>query len=78
MKPRLGFAGQLLARAAAGLDRAVTLAVRVANPREDDEPGLGLGHEARVDALRAILARYENLDFTRFYPEPRVIDPTLR
>jgi hypothetical protein len=78
MKPRLGFAGQLLSRAAAGLDRAVTFAVRVANPREDDEPGLGLGHEARVDALRAILARYESVDFTRFYPEPRVIEPTLR
>jgi hypothetical protein len=78
MKRRLGLAGQLLARAAAGLDRAVTLAVRAASPELEDEPKLGLGHEARVQALRNILERYSALDFSGFYPEPRRIEPGLR
>jgi pimeloyl-ACP methyl ester carboxylesterase len=78
MKRRVGFAGQLLARAAAGLDRAVTLAVRVATPELDDESSLGTGHEARVQALRNMIARAETLELEHFYPEPRVIEPTLR
>jgi hypothetical protein len=78
MRQRVGLGGQLLARAAAGLDRAVELALRAAAPRLDDEPNLGLGHEARVTALERTLARYATLDLASFYPEPRVIEPILR
>jgi len=78
VRRRLGLAAHLLARAAAGLDRAVTLAVRVATPTGDDEPSLGSGHEARVEALRRILERYAALDLDAFYPEPRAIEPTMR
>lgn len=78
MKRRVGIAGQLLARAAAGLDRAVTLAVRVATPDLEHEPSLGTGHEARVQSLRNIVARTHTLDLTSFYPEPRAIEPILR
>ena len=72
------FAGQLFARAAAGLDRAVTLAVRASTPELDSDPSLGNGHEARVRALRAILTRYEALPSDDFFPAPREIEPTLR
>ena len=74
----MGLGGHLLARAAAGLDRAVTLAVRVATPTGDDERSLGTGHEERVEVLRAILARYDAQGLDGFYPEPRRIEPTLR
>jgi len=75
---RVGLAGQLLARAAAGLDRAVTLALRVTAPELETEPGIGTGHEARVGALRAIEARYAELDLSGFYPQPRRVEPVLR
>jgi len=78
VRPRVGFAGQLLARAAAGLDRAVTLALRAAAPELETEPGIGTGHEARVRALREIEARYAELDLSRFYPEPRRVEPLAR
>ncbi|HEY3498996.1 MAG TPA: alpha/beta hydrolase family protein [Polyangiaceae bacterium] len=78
MKRRGGLAGQLLARAAAGLDRAVTLAVRAASPGPEDEPSLGIGHESRMLALRGMLARYAELPLERFFPEPRAIEPSLR
>lgn len=78
MKRRGGFTGQLLARAAAGLDRAVTLAVRAASGDPEGEPSLGTGHEARVLALRGMLARYAELDLERFFPEPRAIEPSSR
>ena len=78
MRRRLGLTGQLLARAAAGIDRAVTLAMRVATPEFDPDPSLGTGHEARVKALEHILARYATLDLSHFYPEPRAIEPTYR
>jgi pimeloyl-ACP methyl ester carboxylesterase len=78
MRRRKTLAGKLLSRAAAGLDRAVSLAVRLATPPSDDEPGLGTGHEARVLLLEGIDARYQTLKLADFYPEPRDIDPTLR
>jgi pimeloyl-ACP methyl ester carboxylesterase len=72
------FAGQLMQRAAAGIDRAVTLAVRASNAHVDSDFPLGQGHEARVRSLRAILTRYEALPGDAFFPEPRVIEPALR
>lgn len=72
------FAGQLFARAAAGLDRAVTLAVRASTPELESDPSLGSGHEARVLALRAILNRYEAMPTDGFFPAPRRIEPALR
>ena len=78
MKQRSGLARHLLARAASGLDRAITLAMRVTIPELEVDPTLGSGHEARVEALQGILARYASLDLSGFYPEPRVIEPTLR
>lgn len=78
MKKRWGIAGQLIARAAAGIDRAVTVAVRVATPLGENEPDLGTGHEARVHALRSVEARYAASDLAAFFPEPRAIEPVLR
>jgi hypothetical protein len=75
---RLGLAKHLLGRAAAGLDRAVTLAIRAGTADHDTEQTFGSGHEARVESLRNALARYATLDLARFYPEPRAIEPTLR
>ncbi len=75
---RSGLARHLLARAASGLDRAITLAMRVTTPELGGDPTLGSGHEARVEALTGMLARYAALDLARFYPEPRAIEPTLR
>jgi pimeloyl-ACP methyl ester carboxylesterase len=72
------FAGQLIQRAAAGLDRAVTLAVRASNSEIENEPALGHGHEARIRSLRSILARYEALPGHTFFPEPRAIQPAIR
>jgi pimeloyl-ACP methyl ester carboxylesterase len=78
VKARRGLAGQLLARAAAGLDHAITLAVRAATPISDDEPSLGSGHEARVQALESAAARLESLDLETFFPAPRLIEPSAR
>jgi pimeloyl-ACP methyl ester carboxylesterase len=78
LRARRSFAGQLLARAAAGLDRAVTLAVRVAKPISDDEPSHGSGHEARVQALESVEARLASEDLATFFPEPREIEPSAR
>jgi len=78
LKKRLGLAGQLLARAASGLDRAVTVAIRVALPTGENEPDLGTGHEARMHALQAIEERLASLELSRFFPEPRRIEPVLR
>ena len=78
MKKRWGFASQLIARAASGIDRAVTVAVRAATPPGENEPDLGTGHEARVHALRSVEARYAASDLTTFFPEPRAIEPVLR
>ena len=78
MRRPSSLAGQLLARAAASLDRAVTLAVRVTSAEPEDEPALGSGHESRVRALRGILARHAELSLEHFYPEPRSIEPSLR
>jgi dienelactone hydrolase len=71
---RLG--SRLIARAAAGLDRAVTLAVRAGSPGpENDE--VPLGHEARVRLLTELVDRYAALDTTGYFPEPRAVDPAL-
>jgi pimeloyl-ACP methyl ester carboxylesterase len=75
---RLGLPRRLLSHAAAGLDRAVTLALRVAHAPTDYEPNVGTGHEARVLALQAIIDRFEALDLTGFFPEPRAIEPLER
>ncbi|HEV8549001.1 MAG TPA: hypothetical protein VGQ57_08235 [Polyangiaceae bacterium] len=69
---------KLVARAAAGLDRAVTFAVRVALPIPDDDPHLGIGHEERVAGLRAAVERLKSLELAGFFPEPRVIEPLER
>jgi pimeloyl-ACP methyl ester carboxylesterase len=78
MRRHRGFAGQLLARAAAGLDRAVTLAVRATSGEPEAEASLGTGHESRVHALERILARYAELPLDGFFPEPRPIEPSFR
>jgi pimeloyl-ACP methyl ester carboxylesterase len=78
VRPRRSLAGQFLARAAAGLDRAVTLAVRAATPLGDDAPSLYSGHESRVQALRDIDERLASFDLTTFFPEPRVVEPSAR
>jgi pimeloyl-ACP methyl ester carboxylesterase len=78
VRRRAGFGGQLLARAAAGFDRAVTLAVRATSAAPPEELPLGSGHEARVHALERILARYAELPLAEFFPEPRRIEPSLR
>jgi pimeloyl-ACP methyl ester carboxylesterase len=71
---RLG--SRLIARAAAGLDRAVTLAVRAGSPGpENDE--VPLGHEARVRLLTELVERYAALDTTQYFPEPRAVDPAV-
>ena len=75
---RLGLSRQLLARAASGLDRAITLALRAAYPPTDYEPNVGSGHEARVQALRAIAERLESLDLAAFFPAPRSVEPIER
>jgi len=78
MTKRVGLARQLFSRAAAGLDRAVSLAVfRVALPSDADATSVR-GHEARVEMLRAVEARYRSLDLAHFFPEPRQIEPALR
>jgi pimeloyl-ACP methyl ester carboxylesterase len=68
------FGSRLMARAAAGLDRAVTLAVRAGTPGPeiDDVP---LGHEARVRLLSDLVERYAALDTSDYFPEPRALDP---
>ena len=78
MNKRFGLSRQLLVRAASGLDRAITFTLRVAYPPTDYEPNVGTGHEARVQALRAIDERFESLDLTGFFPEPRAIEPLER
>jgi len=78
VRHRPSFAKQLLARAAATVDRAVTLAVRASNPPEDHEPSLGAGHESRMLALGEIEARLAGLDLSRFFPRPRSIEPSVR
>lgn len=69
---RLG--ARLIARAVAGLDRAVTLAVRAGSPSPDHDD-VPLGHEARVRLLSEVVERYAELDMTRVFPAPRAIDP---
>jgi pimeloyl-ACP methyl ester carboxylesterase len=65
---------RLIARAAAGLDRAVTLAVRAGSPGpENDE--VPFGHEARVRLLTELVERYAELDTNAYFPEPRAVDP---
>jgi pimeloyl-ACP methyl ester carboxylesterase len=69
------FGSRLMARAAAGLDRAVTFAVRAGSPgpENDDVP---LGHEARVGVLSDLVERYATLDTSHYFPAPRAVDPT--
>jgi pimeloyl-ACP methyl ester carboxylesterase len=71
---RLG--SRLIARAVAGLDRAVTLAVRAGSPGPENEDG-PLGHEARVRLLSEIVERYASLDTSGYFPPPRQVDPAL-
>ncbi|HWP09508.1 MAG TPA: hypothetical protein VNN72_27395, partial [Polyangiaceae bacterium] len=78
MKKRWGIARQLILRAAAGIDRAVTVAVRIATPPGENDPDLGTGHEARVHALKSVEARYATSDLPTFFPEPRAIEPLER
>lgn len=77
MKRRSTMTGRLIARAAAGIDRAVTLAVRAGSPGPESETR-PLSHEARVRALRDLVARYAELDTGRYFPPPRAIDPVYR
>jgi len=78
VRKRPGLATGLIARAASGLDRAVTVAIRLALPTGESEPDIGTGHEARMHALRAVEERYATLDLERFFPEPRAIEPVER
>lgn len=78
MTKRATLSRQILARAASGLDRAIMLAVRAAHPPSDDEPNVGTGHEARVQALHAIAERFEALDASAFFPAPRAVEPLAR
>jgi pimeloyl-ACP methyl ester carboxylesterase len=67
---------RLIAHAVAGLDRAVTLAVRVGSPGPENEDA-PTGHEARVRLLTQIVERYAALDTSGYFPVPRQIDPAL-
>jgi hypothetical protein len=66
-----------MARAAAGLDRAVTLAVRAGTPGPENDAAPH-GHEARVRALRDLVARCSALGTDKYFPNPRSIDPVRR
>jgi pimeloyl-ACP methyl ester carboxylesterase len=70
------FTTRMMARAAAGLDRAVTLAVRASTPgpENDDVP---IGHEARVRLLSDLVERYAALDTQDYFPAPRAVDPAI-
>ena len=73
-----GLAKSLVRRAAAGVDRAVTLAVRIGtSPAEENAP-LDWGYEARVAFLEALGARYDSLDTAEYFPRPVAIEPILR
>jgi pimeloyl-ACP methyl ester carboxylesterase len=65
-------------RAAAGLDRAVTAAVRMGLPPGAEEAPLDWGYEARIAFLEALAARYDSLDTTAYFPELRAIEPVSR
>ncbi len=73
-----GIAKSLARRAAAGFDRAIAAAVRVGmTPPEDNAP-LDWGYEARVGFLEGLVQRYESLDLTDYFAEPRAIEPIAR
>ena len=72
-----GLAKTLFLQAAASFDRAVTLAVRVGLPPEDDAP-LDWGYEARLAFLEALAERYGSLDLDGYFPEPAAIEPVAR
>ncbi len=74
MRGRPSLATRLAARAAAGLDRAVTLAVRASSAGAEDDAA-ALPHETRLRLMSMLLDRYAALDTTRFFPAPRAIDP---
>jgi pimeloyl-ACP methyl ester carboxylesterase len=70
-----GIAKMLALQAAAGFDRAVTLAVRMGLPPSEESAPLDWGNEARLAFLERLVLRYDALDFAQFFPEPRAIEP---
>jgi hypothetical protein len=72
-----GIAKTLVLQAAASFDRAVTLAVRVGLPADDDAP-LDWGTEARLAFLEALAERYDSLDVAGYFSEPSAIEPLSR
>jgi pimeloyl-ACP methyl ester carboxylesterase len=65
-------------RAAAGVDRAITAAVRMGLPPGAEEAPLDWGYEARNAFLETLAARYDSLDTSAYFPEPRAIEPVSR
>jgi len=76
VRGRPSLAARLAARAASGLDRAVTLAVRVSSAGADGD-ATALSHETRLRAIEVLLERYAELDTHAFFPAPRAIEPLL-
>jgi pimeloyl-ACP methyl ester carboxylesterase len=73
-----GIAKTLVFQAAAGFDRAVTLAVRMGLPPSEESAPLDWGYEARSAFLEALASRYDALGVGQFFPEPRAIEPISR
>jgi len=73
-----GFAKTLVLSAAAGFDRAVTLAVRLGLPPAEESAPLDWGYEARVAFLEALCERYDSLGSGDYFPEPRAVEPISR
>ncbi|HEX6276687.1 MAG TPA: alpha/beta hydrolase family protein [Polyangiaceae bacterium] len=72
-----GIAKALVLQAAASFDRAVTLAVRVGLPADDDAP-LDWGKEARLAFLEALVERYGSLDLGGYFADPSPLTPVAR
>ncbi|HEX6764475.1 MAG TPA: alpha/beta hydrolase family protein [Polyangiaceae bacterium] len=73
-----GLTKTLVLHAAASLDRAVTLAVRLGMPPPEDDAPLDWGYEGRSAFLEALAARYETLGAGEFFSEPPAIEPVSR
>jgi pimeloyl-ACP methyl ester carboxylesterase len=73
-----GLAKALVWQAAAGFDRAVTLAVRMGLPPPEESSPLDWGYEARIAFLEALASRYASQDAGNHFPDPSVIEPVSR
>lgn len=70
-----GLPRSLVLRAAASIDRAVTLAVRMGTSSASDDQPLDWGTEARLSFLEALAERYESSDLGDYFSAPAPIEP---